>query len=238
MNAKGLINFYDTYLSDTIQTGEPHGEPRRALRLSAVPKPPLRGSPNPGFPELLPAVQLRRGFRLPAHLALGPAPSRRHLRDRAGSPDAAASVLCPVRRPVGLRGLSVNAFPGIAALDYYWTDANENGRVEPPEIDLSEAALLGRTSIPTTPGLSAPVNQIAANLEPPETDEFIVGIERQVSSDLSVSLAYTYRRLPGPLFSPLIGTTRASYRYDGNATGTAAIRRRDSFSISASPTMA
>ncbi len=120
---------------------------------------------------------------------------------------------------LGFDVTQINAFPGIAELDYYWTDANQNGRVEPSEIDLTE--LLDWSSVdPENPGSAAPVNQIAANLEPPQTDEFIVGIERQVTADLSVSLAYTYRRMRGVLFSPLIGTSRASYVYEGNAAGT------------------
>ena len=113
----------------------------------------------------------------------------------------------------------INAFPGVASLFYRWTDANQNGRVEPPEVDTGE--LLGWWGVdPEDPGSAAPVNQIAANLEPPETDEFILGVERQLFLRPLLSLAYTFRRLTGPLFSPLIGAMRASYRYEGNATGT------------------
>ena len=120
---------------------------------------------------------------------------------------------------LGVEITHINAFPGIAYLDYYWTDANHNGRVEPSELDLSQLLSWGSVN-PDDPGSSAPVNQIANHLDPPETDELIVGIERQVTSDLAISLAYTYRRRHGALFSPWIGTTRASYRYDGNAAGT------------------
>jgi hypothetical protein len=74
---------------------------------------------------------------------------------------------------------------------------------------------------PDDPGSSAPINQISKSLEPPTTNEFIVGIERQISTAFSASIAYTHRSLGGPLFAPLIGTTRASYQYIANATGTA-----------------
>ena len=56
---------------------------------------------------------------------------------------------------------------------------------------------------------------------PPTTDEFIVGVERKIFSDLSGSIAYTNRVARHVTFSPLIGTTRDSYQYAGNATGTA-----------------
>ncbi len=39
---------------------------------------------------------------------------------------------------------TINAFPGIAELDYLWDDANGNGRVEPDEIDLSAYPFLWR----------------------------------------------------------------------------------------------
>jgi hypothetical protein len=65
------------------------------------------------------------------------------------------------------------------------------------------------------------INQNAKGLKPPSTDEFIVGVERRISSDLSGSLAYTYRIFRNLAFSPLIGTNRGSYQYAGNATGTA-----------------
>jgi hypothetical protein len=66
------------------------------------------------------------------------------------------------------------------------------------------------------------VNWISPGLEPPGTDEVIVGVEQQLAADLSVSLAYTSRRRSGLLFTPPIGATRASYRYAGNAEGTIA----------------
>ena len=73
----------------------------------------------------------------------------------------------------------------------------------------------------TNPASSVPINQVSRSLKPPTTDEIIVGVERQFAPDLSGSLAYTYRSIRNLEFAPLIGTTRASYQYFGNATGTA-----------------
>ena len=218
-NAKGLINFYNTYLSDTIQTGNltvnlgARFDYQQSRNLpSAVP-------PNADFPELLPAVQYEGDSSYPL--------TWRSVEPRIGATYAIGRERQTLLRAsyarfadqLDLDVFRINAFPGIAALAYYWTDGNQNGRVEPGEIDLSNL-LYPENVNPDDPGSSAPVNQIAANLEPPETDEFIVGIERQFSTDVSVSLAYTYRRLTGPLFEPWIGTTRASYDYVGNAAGT------------------
>lgn len=219
MNAKGLNNFYNTYLADTVQAGNltvnlgARFDYQQSRNLpSAVP-------PNADFPELLPAVEYEGNSSYPL--------TWRSVQPRIGATYAMGQDRQTLLRAsysrfgdqLGLEVFRLNAFPGIAWREYYWNDANHNGRVEPPEVDLSE--LLYRENVnPDDPGSSAPVNQIAGNLEPPETDEFIVGLERQLSTNLSVSLAYTHRRLTGPMFDPLIGTTRASYRYEGNATGT------------------
>ena len=78
---------------------------------------------------------------------------------------------------------------------------------------------------------TAPVNRVSPNLNAPVTDEFIVGAEHQVISDLSASVAYTHRNarnLEFPSFpsnpggaQPIIGVTRSDYQYAGNASGTA-----------------
>ena len=65
------------------------------------------------------------------------------------------------------------------------------------------------------------MNQISKGLNAPTTDEVILGVERQIFSDLSGSVAYTYRISRNLVFSPLVGTTRESYQYFGNVTGTA-----------------
>ena len=218
-NAKFFDNFYDTYLSDTIQAGDLTLNLGARFDYQQTRNLPSSVSANPAFPQLLPAVDFGgdAGYpltwrsaepRIGATYALG--------RERRTLLRASYARFA---NELSLEGSHVNAFPGVAALYYAWNDANRNGRVEPSEIDLSE--LQGRANVnPDDPGSAAPVNRIAADLAPPVTDELIVGIERQLSSELSISLAYTHRRLHGPLFTPQIGVTRASYQYLGNATGT------------------
>ena len=219
-NAKLVDHFYDTYLADTIQLanltvnlGARFDYQQSRNLSSSVPA-------NPAFPELLPAVRYGGDAGYPL--------TWRSVEPRIGATwavgqDRQTLVRASYARfadELGIEASSVNAFPGIAALYYYWNDANANGRVEPSEIDLGQP--FGHQNVdPQNPGSSAPVNTIAAGLKPPTTDELILGVERQLTSNLSASLAYTYRWRHGPLFTPLIGTTRASYAYDGNASGTA-----------------
>jgi hypothetical protein len=135
---------------------------------------------------------------------------------------------------------NANAFPGPASLYYYWTDANGNHRVVPDEVDTSPSNLATWNYVnPLDTASTASVNRISPNLKAPVTDEFIVGAQRQIFSDLSASVAYTHRaarNLEFPWFpfnpggpQPIVGVTRSDYQHAGNASGTATA---DGFSLS------
>ena len=219
-NVKFLDDFYDAYLADTMRSGD--WTVNLGLRYDDQQSRNLPSSvgANPAFPELLPAVQYDGD---PGTAIRWRSASPRVSLTRAVGADRRTLLRASYARfadQLGTDVASINAFPGIAKLVYAWRDANGNGRVEPGEIDLS--LLLDRENVdPSNPGSSVPVNAISPDLKPPMTDEVILGVERQILSDLSASVAYTWRRRRGPLFSPPIGATRASYRYEGNAVGTA-----------------
>ncbi len=215
-----LVNLYDVFLGDTIKAGNLTLNVGARLDNQQGKNLPSAVPANPIFPELLPAVQY-------------PGDSGYPITWRMVQPRIGATYGLGVGRTL-LRAsyarfadqldsggvISLNAFPDIAELVYPWNDANGNGRVEPAEIDFSEPP--GHNWVdPEDPASFAQINQISETLEPPMTDEIIVGVERQIASELWGSLAYTYRSIRNLEFAPLIGTTRASYRYFGNATGTA-----------------
>ena len=83
-----------------------------------------------------------------------------------------------------------------------WNDANGNGRVEPAR-SISRLSRAWSNVDPFNPGSSSG-RSVSKPLKPPTTDEFIVGVERQILPDLSGSVAYTYR-LRNLEFSPLSG---------------------------------
>ena len=228
-SAKSEVNIYDAFVGDTIQTGNLTINVGARFDYQQGKNLPSTVPANPVFPELLPAVRYGgdSGYpitwrlfqpRLGATYAMG---SDRRTLLRASYSRFANQLGYEVR--------SINAFPSIASLYYVWSDANGNGRVEAGEVDLSEF-LFPIGVDPTDPGSAAPINAISTSLVPPTTDEFIVGVERQISSDLSGSLAYTNRVVRHVTFSPLIGTTRDSYQYLGNATGTA-VAESDGFAL-------
>ncbi len=107
------------------------------------------------------------------------------------------------------------------SLGYGWNDANENHHVEPGEVGLQR--LFRRFQLRSDQSKLYRFRQpdLATTSRPPTTDEFIVGVEREILSDLSASFAYTHRSVRNLEFQPLIGTNRSSYEYIGNATGTA-----------------
>jgi hypothetical protein len=220
-NADLLLRYYDTYLADTIQAGNltvnlgARFDYQQGKNLaSSVPA-------NPVFPDQLPAVHYGGDSGYPI--------TWRTVQPRIGATYAIGKERRTLLRAsyarfsnqLGLEVRSVNAFPGAAQLGYYWTDTNANGRVEPGEIDISGGVKGSENVNPYDRGSAVPTNQISPSLEPPTTNEFIVGIEHQILPEVSASVAYTYRSLNNPLFSPIIGTTRASYQYIGNAAGTA-----------------
>ena len=212
-------DFYDAYLADTVQAGSLTVNAGLRFDYQRSGTLPSAVAANPVFPELLPAARYEPRS--------GSAMVWRSAQPRIGATytigtDRGTVIRASYARfadELGDQASQLDAFPGIAALYYAWNDGNRNGRVEPAEIDLG-TFLFSQNVDPGNPGSGLPVNRIASDLAAPKTDEFIVGIERQISPHLSVSLAYTHRVLRGPLFTPLIGKTTADYAYVANAAGT------------------
>ena len=214
------MNYYDAYVGDIVQAGNLTMNVGGRFDYQQGKNLPSAASANPYFPEILPAVQYQgdsgypitwRQFqpRVGATYAVG---RDRKTLFRASYSRFANQLAAEVRL--------INALPGAAYLYYNWNDANGDHRVQPTEVDLGNLQFANGVD-PNNPGLAVPVHQIEKDLKPPTTDEFIVGVEREIFSDLSASVAYTHRSSRNQQFFPLIGTTRDSYQYIGNATGTA-----------------
>jgi Carboxypeptidase regulatory-like domain len=219
-NPRYEVNYTDAYAGDTIQAGNltvnvgARFDYQQAKNLpSAVPA-------NPVFPELLPAVHYGGDSGYPI--------AWRQFEPRVGATYSLGSNRKTLLRASYSRFANqlrdgiflANAFPGPAYLAYGWNDANGNHRVEPGEIDTSGELLFSQNIDPSNPGHPVSVNRIAKNFRPPTTDELIVGFDGEILSDLAATLAYTHRASHNPVRFPLIGTSRSSYQYLGNATGT------------------
>jgi hypothetical protein len=219
-NARYEMNYIDTYLGDTMTIGALTVNAGVRFDYQQGRNRPSNVAANPVFPDVLPAVQYPgdagypitwRNFepRLSATYAVG-GEKKTLLR---ASYSRFANQLGP-------EVLRTNAFPGIGYLYYGWQDANGDHLVEKGEVDLSDFEGSNRVD-PDNPGASASVNRIASNLKAPTTDEIIVGVDRQLAPDFSVSLAYTYRSARNLEVFPLVGTDARSFSLLGDATGTA-----------------
>jgi hypothetical protein len=79
-------------------------------------------------------------------------------------------------------------------LAYEWKDANGDRKLTPNEINLNNLLYYGNVD-PANPGaVGSTVNKIDRNLKPKRDNEFIVGIDRELGTNVAVGLAYTYRK--------------------------------------------
>jgi hypothetical protein len=82
---------------------------------------------------------------------------------------------------------------GVSEMDLPWTDLNGDLRVQGNEVDASYI-LFVRNFDPARPGSVSSPNVRDPDLSPPNTDELIVGMEREVVPDLSFGVNYIYKR--------------------------------------------
>ena len=219
LNDKTVQNSYDAYLGDTIQVGNLTVNAGARFDYQQGKNLPSSVPANPVFPEILPAVRFAGDSGYPITWRL--------FEPRVGASYALGNDRKTLLRAsysrfsnrLGTETSFVSAFPSIANINYAWNDTNGNHNVEPGEIDFSSPQ--GSMGVdPNNPGSTVSAN-IAAKTRPVSTDEFIVGAEREILPDLSAELAYTHRSARNFAFAPLIGTSRSSYHYIGNAAGSA-----------------
>jgi hypothetical protein len=114
---------------------------------------------------------------------------------------------------------------GQAIVEYFATDTNGNHIA-----DRNELTELGgfQNVDPDHPDRGVNFNRIDPGLKSPKTHELIVGIDRELMPSLTVSAAFTYRRMvdliwqdPTGTFFPLIGVKRSDYTLEDVLQGTA-----------------
>ncbi len=221
-NAKSLVNLYDVFAGDTIQAGKLTVNVGARFDYQQGKNLPSSVPASPAFPDLVPAIQYPGDSGYPiTWRSVQPRVSATYALDE-GRTLLRASYARFTDQLDSTTVFAINEFPDVTGLTYPWIDANGDGRVEPSEIDTSAEGFPIAFGIdPANPGSVVPVNQLSNDLKPPTTDEFIVGIERQISPGFTGSLAYTHRTRRPPHLHPIVGTTLESWQYFGNATGTA-----------------
>jgi hypothetical protein len=95
------------------------------------------------------------------------------------SPGNLSSILNPVAR---------------VEVDFPWSDANRNGTVEASEVDYSTILFFDGPWDPARPTFLGTVNTVDPNIKNDRTREFIVGLDRQLTTDLAVGASYIWRK--------------------------------------------
>lgn len=186
-------HYVDAFVGDTIAlgnltlTGGFRYDIQRAKNFASnVPE-------NPLVPDLLPAVSYAgddralewKGIspRLGATWTIGQdkksivrAHYSRYM-DQMGSSDAGSS----------------NPFYRVQMLYYYWDDTNGDKTIQRSEIDFDSGLYSFSNIDPDHPAAGYSPGRLDYDMDPPRTDEWAVGAEREIAPNFSLGLAYTYR---------------------------------------------
>jgi hypothetical protein len=114
---------------------------------------------------------------------------------------------------VGNSGIAGTINPvGSTTLRYPWVDANRNGSADDGEIQLSANPLSASTNwSAANPANTKSANSVDANLNNDTTDEFIVGMDREVGAGFAVGASYVWRRYGNFSWNDRIGFTTSDW---------------------------
>jgi carboxypeptidase family protein/TonB-dependent receptor-like protein len=103
-----------------------------------------------------------------------------------------------------------NPLAGVSELDYGWVDRNGDKVVQRSELDFSYLA--GSYYVdPANPTATTPPNKIDPNFKAPISQDFLVGIDRELMPNFAVGAAFTFGSTTDTIWYPLIGITRADF---------------------------
>src|SRR5262249_7017667 len=102
---------------------------------------------------------------------------------------------------------------------YNAVDRNGNGVADLNEIDFA-AGVQGSNNVDLShPGQVSTSNRVG-DISAPLTNEFMVGMDREVVANFGVAATFTYRRMTNFLWNPRNGVTPASYTQSTTFSGT------------------
>jgi carboxypeptidase family protein/TonB-dependent receptor-like protein len=98
----------------------------------------------------------------------------------------------------------------IQELDYGWVDRNGDKVVQRSELDFSYLAASYYVD-PANPGSTTPPNKIDPKFKAPISQDFIVGLDRELMPNFAVGAAFTWGSANDQIWFPLIGITRNDF---------------------------
>jgi hypothetical protein len=103
-----------------------------------------------------------------------------------------------------------NPLSGVSELDYGWVDRNGDKVVQRSELDFSYLA--GSYYVdPTNPTATTPPNRINPDFKAPISQDFILGIDRELMPNFAVGAAFNWGKTTDTIWYPLVGITRADF---------------------------
>jgi hypothetical protein len=101
---------------------------------------------------------------------------------------------------------------GSTTLRYPWVDLNRNNVADSGEIALSATPLSASTNwSAANPANTVSANSVDPNLKNDRTDEFIVGLDREIGAGFAVGANYIWRKYKDPQFNDRPGLTTGDY---------------------------
>ena len=115
---------------------------------------------------------------------------------------------------VGTGGIASQINPVNAAfVRFPWNDANGDKFIQANEVltGVNEVLATGGNYNPSNPTAVGTPNTIDPNLKNDVTDEFIIGVDREIGAGFAVGANYIWRKYGDFQFSDLVGITTADY---------------------------
>ncbi|HUQ89004.1 MAG TPA: TonB-dependent receptor [Vicinamibacterales bacterium] len=105
------------------------------------------------------------------------------------------------------------AATGAVFVRYPWADANNDGFVQPAEVNTSVPFLSKSDAYdPANPTSTTSPTTVDPNVKNDRTREFIVGFDRQLNSQMAVGGSYVWRNYDRFVWNDVTGLTSANYR--------------------------
>src|SRR5581483_1207329 len=100
-----------------------------------------------------------------------------------------------------------------ANVRFPWNDANGDKVIQPNEVlaTLANVLSFGGNYDPANPGFLGTANTVDPNLKNDTTDEFIVGVDREIGLGFAVGANYIWRRYAGFQFTDTLGLEPSDY---------------------------
>jgi hypothetical protein len=146
---------------------------------------------NPAYPNLLPAVNFAGDSRPLEWKSVSP---RVGLTYALGTDKRTVARASYARYADQLGAGSVgnnNPFYTIQYLYYYWNDTNKNGKFDAGELGNFDIA---KHVDPKNPGSPFSTGRVDYGMHAPKTDEYLLGIDREIGSAFAVGATITHRK--------------------------------------------